>query len=70
VAGRDGETVLRDLVTGAERCTVRRARGYDRAGPLVAGGLAIFGDLDGVVEAIPVTDLLGCRGPGAVRPPD
>lgn len=70
VAGRDGIIELRDLATGALRCTVTRAIGYDRGGPVVAGGLAIFGDLDGLVEAIPVADLLACRGDGARRPAD
>ncbi len=65
VAGRDGITELRDIATGALRCTMVRATGYDRGGPAVTGDLAIFADLKGMVEAIPVADLLGCTAEGA-----
>ncbi len=70
IAGRDGVIEVRDLDDGALRCTIRRPVGWDRAGPIVAGGLVIFANLDGEIEAIPTGDLLGCRatasevGPG------
>ncbi len=64
VAGRDGITELRDLATGALHCVMTRDTGYDRGGPTAAGGLVIFANLKGVVEAIPDRDLLTCRGPG------
>jgi outer membrane protein assembly factor BamB len=68
IAGRNGVIEVRQLADGALRCTVRRAVGWDRAGPSVSGDLAIFANLDGEVEAIPTTALLGCSATGASPP--
>ena len=68
VAGRKGVIVLRQLKDGVLRCTIRRDVGYDRAGPIVTGGLVVFANLDGEIEAIPASALLACSAPGASRP--
>jgi outer membrane protein assembly factor BamB len=60
VAGRDGVIDVRDLKTGALTCSLRHKAGFDRAGPTVAGNIAILADLQGEVEAIPIAKLLGC----------
>ena len=60
LAGREGGIRVRDLATGALRCTIPRDGGYDRGGPAVGGDLMLLASLDGVVEAIPTRDLLGC----------
>jgi outer membrane protein assembly factor BamB len=60
IAGRNGLIEVRQLADGALRCTVRRAVGWDRAGPSVSGDLAIFANLDGEVEAIPTRTLRNC----------
>ncbi len=65
VAGRDGVIEVRRIGDGVLACTVTRETGWDRAGPALAGALAVFVDLDGVVEAIPLDDLLSCNGTGA-----
>ncbi len=69
VAGRNGVIELRGLQDGALECTIRRDIGWDRAGPVVSGGLVIFANLDGEIEAIPTSDLLGCRAPGSEAAP-
>ena len=63
VARRDGVIESRALHSGAIACRVTRATGYDRAGPARAGGLLIFANLTGEIEAIPVRDLVGCPAP-------
>lgn len=68
VAGHNGVIEVRDLRGGALSCTMRRTVGFDRAGPVLAGGLLIFANLEGVVEAIPAGALLSCETPGAKRP--
>ena len=68
IAGRDGVIELRQLKDGVLRCTLRRDVGSDRAGPIAVGGLVIFANLDGEVEAIPASALLGCTATGASRP--
>ncbi len=60
VAGREGVITVRDRATGAITCTIRRPVGFDRAGPTLAGGLLIFADLKGGVEAIPLAEVLSC----------
>lgn len=60
LAGRDGVIDVRDLSTGDLKCSLQRTVGYDRAGPTLAGGLVIFANLKGEVEAIPVTTLIAC----------
>ncbi len=70
IAGRDGVIEIRDLVSGVLTCTVRRPIGWDRAGPVVSGGLVIFANLDGEIEAIPTSDLLGCTAAGSRLPSD
>jgi outer membrane protein assembly factor BamB len=69
VAGRNGIIEIRQLADGALRCTITRRVGYDRAGPARAGGLVIFANLEGEVEAIPVGELMSCTAAGARRPP-
>lgn len=65
LAGGDGVIEVRRLLDGGLACTLTRATGWDRAGPALAAGLAIFADRRGVVEAIPFDDLAACRLPGA-----
>lgn len=60
VAGRDGVIEVRRISDGTITCTVHRAVGYDRAGPTLAGGLAIFANLLGEVEAMLIANLLSC----------
>jgi outer membrane protein assembly factor BamB len=66
VAGRDGIIETRDLRSGALKCRLHRNVGYDRAGPTLAGNAVIFANLNGEVEAMPITDLLACNSrPGS-----
>lgn len=66
--GRDGIIEIRDVLSGTLRCTITRDVGFDRAAPSASGGLAVSADLNGGIEAIPVADLLACRGEGTRRP--
>ncbi len=68
LSGGDGVVEVRRLLDGGLVCTLTRTTGWDRAGPALAAGLAIFANRNGVVEAIPLDDLVGCRAPGAERP--
>ena len=68
-AGHDGTTELRDVATGKLACTMTRATGYDRAGPTIAGGLVLFSNLKGELEAIPRSALLGCDAAALRAPP-
>jgi len=61
IAGRNGVIEVRHLADGTLQCTMRRAVGWDRAGPTVASHLAVFSGLEGELEAIPTRDLLTCR---------
>jgi outer membrane protein assembly factor BamB len=63
IAGRNGIVEVRHLTDGLPRCTLQRAIGWDRAGPALAGSLAIFAGLEGEIEAIPTRDLLHCPRP-------
>jgi len=60
VGGRDGVIQTWNARTGAVECTTTRTTGFDRAGPAYAGGLLIFADLDGGVEAIARSVVLDC----------
>ena len=60
--GRDGRVSVLDPRTGRTLCEERRPNGFDRAGPVLAGGLLLFGTLDGHVEAIPADRYLQCDG--------
>jgi outer membrane protein assembly factor BamB len=62
LAGRDGIVQVRDIVDGTLTCTLNRATGWDRAGPVLEGGLAVFVNLVGEVEAMPLAQLLNCGG--------
>ena len=68
ISGRNGVIELRQLQNGALQCTLRREVGYDRAGPILTGGMVVFANLDGEIEAIPASALLACTAPGASRP--
>ncbi len=60
LAGRDGIIQVRRMTDGTVTCSLKRAVGWDRAGPVLAGGLVVFADLTGGIEAIPTGELLGC----------
>lgn len=62
VAGRDGVIHVHRLADGEETCAIARPTRFDRSGPALAGDLAVFTSRFGGVEAIPVADLLACRG--------
>ncbi len=68
IAGRNGVIEVRQLQSGVLQCTLRREVGYDRAGPILTGGMVVFANLDGEIEAMPATPLLACTAPGASRP--
>lgn len=60
VAGRDGVIEVRRIDDGILTCRIERKVGWDRAGPVRTGGLIIFADLEGGIEAIPTADLRDC----------
>lgn len=60
LAGHDGVVELRDLLSGRLTCEMTREVGYDRAGPALAGGQMVFADLNGLLEGVPLADLLEC----------
>lgn len=59
-SGHDGVIEVRSLDGGQLTCTVKRAVGYDRSGPAIAGSVAVFGDMKGGIEAVSTRRLLGC----------
>lgn len=59
-SGRDGVIEVRNLADGHIACEVTRTIGYDRSGPAVAGNVAVFGDLQGGIQAVSTRRLLGC----------
>ena len=61
ISGRNGVIEVRQLESGVLQCTLRRERGYDRAGPILTEGMLVFANLDGEIEAIPTADLLTCH---------
>jgi|CXWL01.1.fsa_nt_gi outer membrane protein assembly factor BamB len=65
LTGQDGVIEVRDRLTGAVTCALRRSTGFDRGGPVLGGGLFVMADLRGGVEAIPSADLLNCAAPSA-----
>ncbi len=69
IAGRNGTIEIRDASSGALQCAISRETGFDRMGPTLAGGLVVFLDRDGMVEAMPVRELLDCTAPGAREAP-
>lgn len=69
IAGHNGTIEIRDARSGALQCVISRATGYDRMGPTLAGGLVVFLERDGMVEALPLHELLGCTAPGARTAP-
>ncbi len=64
VAGTDGKTEVRDVMSGALTCTMTRGMGHDRAGPASDGRMLYFVDRAGMLERIAIDRLLGCRGEG------
>ncbi len=69
LSGRDGVIEVRNRLTGAVSCTLRRRTGYDRGGPVLGGGLVVLANLRGGVEAIPLTEILSCTASsGALVP--
>ena len=64
VAGTDGKTEVRDVMSGALTCTMTRGMGHDRAGPASDGRMLYFVDRAGMLERIAIDRLLGCRGKG------
>ena len=59
-AGSDGWVEVRSVGTGALRCSVKTAVGYDRSGPTRAGELIVFANIHGDIMAVPVADVLRC----------
>jgi outer membrane protein assembly factor BamB len=60
VAGRDGVVEVRALADGLLRCRHTQPGGYDRGGPVLAGGTVVFASLTGTIEALPLGSLVAC----------
>ncbi len=67
VAGTDGITEVRDVLTGKLTCKMTRPVGHDRARPALYDGRLYFVDRAGMIESIALDRLLACRGTGFTR---
>jgi outer membrane protein assembly factor BamB len=67
MTGHDGVLHVLDAMSGREKCSQKLGASFDRAGPIIIGRTLVAADGDGLVTALPLSQLDACENKIAVH---